>query len=642
MRDTPGPWWKPHRGTWLAVVLPIVALAGAGFWRFYSEPPVFIYNALIGYFPGNMYDENIRIGMPVVWSRLEQLALVTAIVAAVAGRLDIPTFRIRLREPRPRRRTAPALAIAIVALAGATVMHAQAGDLGYVIDGGDIQAELGGRLETPHFVIYYARTLEIEKDIAIIARDHELRYAEVVAQTGLAPAGKITSYYFASSEQKARWFGARNVEMAKPWRHEIYIDHRPFPHPSLRHEIAHVIASAFGDRFFGVATKNVVLFNPGLIEGLAVALDWPGGYDRLSPHEAVRAMQVMGMQPTITELLSIQFFAVSSARGYTTAGSFLHFLLEKYGAAPLRDLYHNGGDFAGAYGKPQGVLETEWRDMVSKIELPKAVIEGTRERFRGGSVFSRPCPHAIAARREAAGVALAHGDRPHAIDLLRHVCGDAPEEPRYRLDLGDFLAGGDEPQKTEARTIWTALATDDKLTSSVRAEAFQRLARYAKDDAARIELIEKARALPLDQNERRALDAEAFALHYTGPAGDQLRRYFYSTGPNLDLVKLAGEAAAADPTLGFARYIYGLQKANAGDWPTAAVELDQALAAGLPGTNFVRFAARRLAVVAYRAGDNARLERAIAAMYGPDMTETDHLLGDDWKHRATFDVTGHL
>ena len=52
--------------------------------------------------------------------------------------------------------------------------------------------------------------------------------------------------------------------------------------------------------------------------------------------------------------------------------------------------------------------------MIDKIELPKSVVEGTRERFRGGSVFSRPCPHAIAARREAAFVELDHGDREQA------------------------------------------------------------------------------------------------------------------------------------------------------------------------------------------------------------------------------------
>src|SRR5207302_2234366 len=106
--------------------------------------------------------------------------------------------------------------------------------------------------------IYYANTPEIAARIDRIARDHELRYAQVVAQLGVAPAGKLTSYYFRDGDQKARWFGARNVEMTKPWRREIYVDDQPFPHPSLRHEIAHAVASEFGDPLFGVSTERVL------------------------------------------------------------------------------------------------------------------------------------------------------------------------------------------------------------------------------------------------------------------------------------------------------------------------------------------------------------------------------------------------
>src|SRR5436190_18897053 len=196
--------------------------------------------------------------------------------------------------------------------------------------------------------------------------------------------------------------GARDVEMAKPWRREIYLDHRGFPHGSLRHEIAHVVASAFGDPIFGVAAKRFaglpVFVSPGLIEGFAVAADWPGGYDRLTPHESVRAMQQLGVQPTIRELLSLQFLTVSSARSYMTAGSFLRFLLDTYGAPSLRRLYESGGDFEGTYGKSIATLESEWRKMIATIALPPDVVEGNRERFRAGSVFARPCPHAIAAR----------------------------------------------------------------------------------------------------------------------------------------------------------------------------------------------------------------------------------------------------
>ena len=632
-----GPWWKPHRSTAIGVIAPVALLALAGLWRFYSEPPVFVYDALIGYFPGNMYDENIVLGAPLWWSRLEQLAWVAALGCAVCARLDVPAYRVRLRAPKPWRGLAAPIA-ALACLGGALALHAESGALGYAVDAGDIQAELGGRYETDHFIIYYAKTAEIQRDIELIARDHELRYAEVVAQIGEAPAGKLRSYYFADTAQKARWFGARNVEMAKPWRHEIYIDHRAFPHSSLRHEIAHAVASAFGDPWFGVAAKDGVLFNPGLIEGLAVALDWPGGYEGLTPHQAVRAMALMGIQPSISELLSIKFFEVSSSRGYTTAGSFLRFLLDTYGAAKLRELYRSGGDFAGAYGVSLGELEQQWRAMIDKIELAPDVVEGTRERFRGGGVFSRPCPHAIAARRDRALAALGKGDRDEALALLRDVCADAPDEPRNLIDLGGMLVSGDALERAEGQAIWLSLAGDEQLTSSLRAEALDKLAHQADTDPLRLALIERARALPLDVNERRQLDAEAFALRAAGPAGPALRAYFFGdVAGGAELMADAQRAADVEPSLGMGHYLLGLQRMNAGDFAGAASELDAALAAGLPGDNFVRFCARRLAIAAYRTRDLSALGRAIAAMRGPATTEVDHLLADDWQRRIDFD-----
>jgi hypothetical protein len=633
----------PRRIAAVASVLgPIVVLIALGLARFYGEPPVFVYNALIGFFPGNMYDENIVLGGALIWSRVEQLAFVIGLVCAIGATLDVPTYRVRFATPRPQR-TLRLVVAAVAALAIAGLLRRDAGELGYAIDASDIQAVLGGTIETEHFSIHYAKTPDIERDIELIAADHEFRYRQVVDQIyapGEAPPGKLTSYYFADTEQKARWFGARNVEMAKPWRHEIYLDHRAFPHSSLRHEIAHAVAASFGDRWFGVAVRDGVLFNPGLIEGLAVALDWPGNDGPLTPHESVRALELMGMRPALGELLSIQFFEFSSARGYTTAGSFLRFLLDTYGAPKLRALYHSGGDFAGTYDKSLGELEAEWRQMIDAIDLPKAVVEGTRERFRGGSVFSRPCPHAIAARREAALGELSHGDRDKALALIREVCAEAPDEPRNRIDLGGVLITGDPFQRAQAHAIWTAIADDDGVTTTLRAEVLDKLARTLPSDREKLALIERARALPLDGNERRQLDAEAFSLAHDGPAGDALRSYFFAAIGG-EPIRDAQRAADAEPGLGFAHYLLGLQLSNAGDWPGAASEIDQALARGLPGSNFVRFAARRLAIAAYRTNDRARLDRAIAALRGPDTNAVDHLLATDWQQRSAIDNDLH-
>jgi hypothetical protein len=502
--------------------LPLVFVVIAALWRFYSEPPVVSYNAILGYFPGNLYDENIQLRWPLVWSRLEDVAWALALVAVVALRLDVPRHVQAWRMPRPAGRRGAVLVIALGGLGGAIALHLQAGALGYAVGAGDLADELDGRIETAHFIIYYAHSPDIDANIAVIAEDHEFRYAEVVAQLGVAPEGKLRSFYFRDRDQKARWFGARDVEMAKPWRREIYLEHRAFPHGSLRHEIAHAVASAFGDPLFGVATRHGVFANPGLIEGLAVAIDWPGTYDRPTPHQAVRAMQDMGVQPSIGQLLSLEFFSVSSARGYTTAGSFLRFLLDRHGAAKLRVLYRTGGDFAAAYGESLATLEAGWRQMIGEIELPPGAIDAQRERFRGVSVFARPCPHAIAARRDRAARAYATGDRRGAVALLRDVCDEAPEEPRHRMELGDALVTGDAVEHAEAEALWAALAGDtEHVTSSLRVEVLERLARdaAARSDRPAVEAwIKEAAAQPIDSNERRQVDAEVFALAHRGPA----------------------------------------------------------------------------------------------------------------------------
>jgi len=203
------------------------------------------------------------------------------------------------------------------------------------------------------------------------------------------------------------------------------------------------------------------------------------------------------------------------------------------------------------------------------------------------------------------------------------------------LRLADVLAGGTRENRDEARAIWQRLAADaDHLTSSLRQEAYERLAHLAARDEDRAELrrlVDAAAALPLDSNEKRQADAEQLALAHDGPAGPALASYFFAPGI-VDGFVWASLAALAEPRLGFAQYLLGLQHMNNGDWILAAADLAEALRLGLPGPLFVENAARRLAVAAYRSNDPEHLRTAIAALRASP-TEGDHLLALDWEMR---------
>jgi hypothetical protein len=637
------------RRRWLGTMIPIaflLLLVSVGIARFYGAPPVFSYNPIVGYFPGNLYDEHIELSSALAWARLEALLWVIAGLATAAATLDVATMQCRIRGTKATRPRAVAALLALSSATSAFWVQRHSGDLGYAINTSDVRQALAGELETEHFVIHYSRTEAIVRDLQLIADDHELRLAQVTAVLGVAPSQKIHSYYFANGDEKARWIGARDVEMAKPWRREIYLEHRDFPHASLRHEIAHIVAAEFGDRWFGISARLVaglpLFVNPGLIEGLAVAADWPGGYDReLTPHQATRAMQELGFTPSIDVLLSLGFLSLSSARSYTTAGSFVRFLLDELGASALRRVYQNGGDFAAAYGKSPEVLQQRWQAFIAAIELSRDEVNATKERFRQVGVFARPCPHAIAARRAGAFEAVQRGDRPHAVSLLREVCQDAPEEPNYRMELADLLVRGRGEEQDEALQVWSAIINGrEEVTSSLRSEALQRLAGLsanALDWGATRTLIEQALELAINDSQRRQLEAKQLALQHVGPAAFALRGYFFPPAQQPgDPRQWAMWAAALEPRLGFAIYLRGLRQADTGSWAAMAADMASALRLGLPSRSFVRNAARRLAVAAYRAADQSLLAIAIDTLNQPEMTETDRLLAADWQQRARF------
>ena len=49
--------------------------------------------------------------------------------------------------------------------------------------------------------------------------------------------------------------GAGGTQFAKPWLGSVHVNDAPFPHPTLKHELAHVAAAAFGSGPFRVTSR---------------------------------------------------------------------------------------------------------------------------------------------------------------------------------------------------------------------------------------------------------------------------------------------------------------------------------------------------------------------------------------------------
>jgi tetratricopeptide (TPR) repeat protein len=390
-----------------------------------------------------------------------------------------------------------------------------------------------------------------------------------------------------------------------------------------------------------------LLFNVGLIEGIAVASDWPDHFTRtLTPHQSVKALAQLGMLPPVENLMSTGFFSFSAARSYTVAGSFVRYLYDEHGgAAPLARLYRTGGDFAEAYGRPFNDLAVSWLRMIQRTELPEGAAEVVQERFRHRSIFRRVCPHAIARKRERVRDLEGAGDDVGAIRVARSICTDAPGEPRHQIRLADLLSRAGQPD--EAAEIYEQIASEEEtVTSTLRAEALLRridqAGRGGDFETARA-LLDRAAALPVQDSLLRNIETRRWVAATTWPSGDKLREFFWSgAADTLALIDIAQAAIDAEPDSGLAHYLKGRHQIGSSELESAAAALSQALELGLPHPLLRREAARLLAETAFRTGDLAAVEAAAQILQEPGQPTVMQLYGADWLERVHFRNTGTL
>ena len=144
-----------------------------------------------------------------------------------------------------------------------------------------------------------------------------------------------------------------------------------------------VFLGAAGDPLLRGAVRHGVLPEPALLEGVAVAADWPGG--RLTIHEQVKALREARLEPPLERLFGLSFWGHGSGRAYTVAGSFFRYLLDQSGPGPLLKVYRAGGaepSFQAAYGRPRAELAAAWRRYIDGLPLRPNGREVARGRLR--------------------------------------------------------------------------------------------------------------------------------------------------------------------------------------------------------------------------------------------------------------------
>jgi hypothetical protein len=613
-----------------------------GLWRLYADPVVFAYDPFFGYFSGSVYDEAVSIGR-TYWIFRGYNAL-----AAAAGLFTFVAFvdaELRPRTLLRRARWLRGLPIsALVLLCAAIGMRGA--QLGFTANIDSIKDVLSATYETEHFTIYYLPRSADARTIEAIAAAHEFAYEQLrTAMNGREPPGRVTSFLFANPEQKRKIMGAGTVQVAAPWRRQIYLDHRPFPHPVLQHELAHVFGAAVGDWLFG-ASRSGIRINVGLIEGFATALA-PRESDRLDLHDQAAVLGRLGKRPAMALIMGPGFFTKASQVAYTAAGSFCLWLIETRGFEPMATLYHTAGDFEAAYGSSVEPLEQEWIAFLDAREIGEPDVAAVAQRFERPSVFERPCAHRAAEVRADIDKAVGRGSFDDAATGWRELCSLEPEQPEHQLGLAVALALA--RQWEDAHAVLAEAGAREKLTTTMRASIAERdgdVALALGDLAGAHEAYARALAEPQSEARRRLLqlrelastDAELalLVLEYLAPfdpTDDELTRVVTATWA-------AGEIARLPKFAALGRYLLARQLLNAERPAAAAIEIGRALANGgdaLPSVEFVRAAklARLEALVLLGDWDGARAALADCET-DPDPARGYVAGWDEWRARIEF------
>src|SRR5205823_7755693 len=198
---------------------------------------------------------------------------------------------------------------------------------------------LGGTLEAGTIVLHFPRE-KTKEARALLARDAEVSWRAVREFAGLPVEGrKVHVFLHRSAEEKRRLVGAAETSFTKPWLRQIHTNDASAPHPILRHELAHAAFAEILPGPFGV--PGGLLPQMALVEGAAVAADWPPG--ELTVDEEARALYDLKLLPDLRRLFaSARFYGESGPRAYAAAGSAIRFLWQSRGPVAFRAAYAHG------------------------------------------------------------------------------------------------------------------------------------------------------------------------------------------------------------------------------------------------------------------------------------------------------------
>src|SRR5713101_7935131 len=354
----------PRRAGWIVAAVFTATLL-ASLWPVARGPQIFAFHHLGGWFPGPIYDEGIRPSRSLWIFRTATILYAGACAGAalLAG---------------PGRRRAAGLALVAACGLPAAWLSFHAERFHWKASAAGLDAELGGSLRTKNLRLHFPQD-KSDDERRLLARDAEVSGRAVREFAGLPIGGEpVDVFLYRSAEEKRRLIGAAETSFTKPWLRQIHTNDAPAPHPILRHELVHALGADLAGGPWGA--PGGLIPQMALIEGIAVAGDWPPG--EFTVHEETRALRDLGLMPDVSRLFKPGlFYAESGPRAYTTAGSFVRWLWETRGPDVLDKLYASRAQLDDL-----PALAAQHIEFLEKLREPERAVALASQRFSAPAI----------------------------------------------------------------------------------------------------------------------------------------------------------------------------------------------------------------------------------------------------------------
>ncbi len=379
-----------------------------------AQPKIFFYDPYIGFFPGISYDQLMPVTSTLILYRGYTLFLAFLIVLLLYMLRFTPLRDTPFRERiRLFRHTYSKSFLSIFITIGIILIFVQLlsrGVLGFSTTRGYLESNLVNKFETRSFSIHYDSESFDEQEIFWVALEHEFERRQVMDKLGVMHVGKIRSYLYPDPETKRSLIGPANTNIAKPWSREVHINADDY-YRSLRHELAHVIAGNFGMPLLRISNSTA------LIEGVAMAAE--GVWGNRTLHEQAAAIIQFELIQDPAALLDNRGFARHySAVSYVMAGSFVQYLIDRYGIHRVRSAYA-WSNYDAAFDRPRDQLVREWINFLRRINVSERQRTKTLIHFKRPSIFGLECPRALARLNRNAREHLSEDEYPEAEYLFQ-------------------------------------------------------------------------------------------------------------------------------------------------------------------------------------------------------------------------------